>query len=263
MSIVINAWQLILLGALTLFPPLFMIAVPYIISKRLEEKLLHPMLGISAGILLGLVFFDILPESNELTSDLKINAIYFSIAVLAGFFILTMIERFMLSKGITHGHDADGVKIKPFGTLGISALVVHGFMDGFVIPISLSASIPLGLIVTIAMVIHQIPDSFAAMSMSLAAGYTKKQTVKYVCITALDTPLGILIGVCALLGSNAVGFESTIVLLSLGFSAGTFLFVSAADLIPELQHSSKSMSVLLFILLGIAIIFGLTQLLPA
>ena len=263
MTIAINALQLILLGALTLFPPLLIIAVPYIFSKQTEEKLLHPMLGISAGILLGLVFFDILPESNDLTSDLKINPIYFSIAVLTGFLVLTMIERYMINKGITHGHDADGLKIKPFGTLGVSALVVHGFMDGFVIPISLSASTTLGLIVTIAMVIHQIPDSFAAMSMSLAAGYTKKQTAKYVCFTALDTPFGILIGVCALLGSNAVGFGSILVLLSLGFSAGTFIFVSAADLIPELQHSSKSMSVILFILLGFVIIFGLTQLLPA
>lgn len=263
MNIVMNVWQLILLMALTLFPPLFMILVPYIISKRLEEKLLHPMLGISAGILLGLVFFDIFPESNRLVSDLKINSMFFSIAVLTGFFVLTMIERFMLSKGITHGHDADGIKIKPFGTLGVSALIVHGFMDGFVIPISLSVSSTLGLIVTIAMVIHQIPDSFAAMSMSLAAGYTKKQTAKYVCFTALDTPFGILIGVCVLLGSNAIGFGSILVLLSLGFSAGTFIFVSAADLIPELQHSSKSMSVILFILLGFIIIFGLTQLLPS
>jgi len=262
MGIVINVWQLVLLGALTLFPPLFIMIVPYI-SKSWEEKLLHPMLGTSAGILLGLVFFDIFPESNELIGDLKISPVYFSIAVLTGFFILTMIERFMLSKGTVQGHDADGIKIKPFGTLGVSALVIHGFIDGFVIPISLSASITLGLIVTIAMVIHQIPDSFAAMSISLAAGYTKKQTAKYILVTALDTPLGILIGVCALLGSNAVGFGSILVLLSLGFSAGTFIFISAADLIPELQHSSKSISVVLFILLGFVIIFGLTQLLPA
>jgi zinc transporter, ZIP family len=262
MGIAINVWQLVLLGALTLFPPLVILAVPYI-GKRWDEKLLHPMLGTSAGILLGLVFFDIFPESNELTGDLKISPVYFSIAVLTGFFILTLIERFMLSRGIVHGHDADGIQIKPFGTLGVSALVVHGFMDGFVIPISLSASITLGLIVAIAMVIHQIPDSFAAMSMSLAAGYNKKQTAKYVLITALDTPLGIIIGACALLGSNIAGFEGILVLLSLGFSAGTFIFVSAADLIPELQHSSKSISVVLFILLGFVIIFGLTQLLPA
>ena len=262
MGVAINFWQLALLGALTLFPPLVLVAVPYI-GKRLEDKLLHPMLGISAGILLGLVFFDILPEGFALADDLKVSAIYISVAVLAGFFVLTMVERYMLDKGMAHGHEADGVNIKPFGSLGVAALTVHGFMDGFVIPISLSASVQLGLVVAVAMTIHQIPDSFAALSMALSAGYGKKETAKYVLLTALDTPVGIIVGVIVLLGANAAGIAGILVLLSLGFSAGTFIFVSAADLIPELQHSSKSMSVALFILVGFVVIFILTQLLPA
>lgn len=260
----INVWQLVLLGLLTLFPPMLMMAVPYI-SRQWEEKLLHPMLGVSAGILFGLVFFDILPEGYKLTGDLRISPVYISVAVLTGFFVLTMVEMIILKKGggEIHGHDADGVKIKPFGSLGLVALSIHGLMDGFVIPISFSAGSKVGLVVAIAITIHQIPDSFAALSMALTAGLSKKKTAIYVLITSVDTPVGILIGVFVLLGANAVGLASLLVLLGLGFSAGTFIFVSAADLIPELQHSSKSMSVILFILLGFAIIFGLTKLLPA
>jgi zinc transporter ZupT len=252
---------LVILGALTLVPPLAMMAVPYL-SKRWSKKLLHPMLGISAGLLFGLVFLDILPEGNRLTDELKVSPIYLAVAVLAGFFVLTMVEQYMLRKNITHGHDVHGVKIKPFGTLGVAALSIHGFMDGFVIPIGLATSTKLGLVITLAMVVHQVPDSFTAVSMALAAGYTKKKAAMFVLVTAIDTPIGIIIGAFAFLGANAAGLANMLVLLSLGFSAGTFIFVSAADLIPELQHHSQSMRVVLFILVGFALVGILTQLLP-
>jgi zinc transporter ZupT len=253
---------LIILGALTLFPPLTMMAVPYL-RKRWAKRLLHPMLGISAGLLFGLVFLDILPEGFRLSNEMDLNLTFLGVAVLAGFFTLTIIEQYMLRKGLAHGHEAGGVKIKPFGTLGVAALSVHGFMDGFVIPIGLGASTKLGLVITIALVVHQIPDSFTAVSMALAAGYTKKKAAIFVLVTALDTPIGIVIGAIAYLGANAVGFANMLVLLSLGFSAGTFIFVSAADLIPELQHHSQSMKVTLFILVGFALVFALTMLIPA
>jgi len=257
-----NVLYLIIIGALTLFPPMTMMAVPYL-RKRWAKRLLHPMLGISAGLLLGLVFLDILPEGFALCDEMKMNTVFLGVPVLAGFFTLTIIEQYMLSKGLAHGHDAGGVKIKPFGTLGVGALSVHGFMDGFVIPIGLAISTRLGFVITIAMTIHQIPDSFTAVSMAMAAGYDKKKTAFFVFITAIDTHIGIVIGAITYLWANGSGIANTLVLLSLGFSAGTFIFVSAADLIPELQHHSQSMKVSLFILLGFAIVIVLTQLLPA
>jgi len=257
----IDIMLLVILGSLTLFPPLAMMAVPYL-QKRWAKKLLHPMLGISAGLLFGLVFLDILPEGFVLSDELKLSPIYIGVAVLAGFFTLTIIEQYMLSRGLAHGHDAGGVKIKPFGTLGIGALSVHGFIDGFVIPIGLAMSTKLGLVITIALIVHQIPDSFAAVSMALAAGYEKKKAAMFVLITAIDTPIGIVIGAITFVGANAAGLAGPLILISLGFSAGTFIFVSAADLIPELQHHSQSMKVSLFILVGFAMVFALTQLLP-
>ncbi len=256
-----NILYLILLGSLTLFPPLTMMAVPYL-RKRWAKKLLHPMLGISAGLLFGIVFLDILPEGFRLTDELGLNPSYLGISIMMGFFFLTIMEQYMLKRGIAHGHEAHGVKIKPFGTLGIGALSVHGFVDGFVIPIGLATSTKLGLVITLAMIIHQIPDSFAAVSMAMAAGYDKKKSAMFVLITALDTPIGIIIGAITYLGANLTGIANLLVLLSLGFSAGTFIFISAADLIPELQHQSQSMRVALFILVGFAMVVALTQLLP-
>lgn len=256
-----NVLYLIILGALTLFPPLTMMAVPYL-RKHWAKRLLHPMLGISAGLLFGIVFLDILPEGFLLTDQLNLNPAYLGISVMVGFFVLTILEQYMLKKGLGHGHEVHGVKIKPFGTLGIGALSVHGFVDGFVIPIGLATSTKLGLVITLAMTIHQVPDSFTAVSMAMAAGYDKKKSALFVLITALDTPIGIVIGAITYLGANLAGSANLLVMLSLGFSAGTFIFISAADLIPELQHHSQSMRVALFILVGFILVVALTQLLP-
>jgi len=261
MDVHLDIWQLVMLALLTLLAPLMLAAVPYI-GKRWQKKMMHPMLGISAGLLFGLVFLDIIPEGLELSTELGLSALYMSSAVLIGFFVLILIERFMLKKGMAHGHEADGVKIKPFGSLGIASLSVHGFMDGFAIPIGLSTSTELGLVITIALVIHQVPDAFAALSMAMAAGYNKKKTAMFVLLSAFDTPIGILFGVLALYLAGATGIVGILILLSLGFTAGTFVFVSAADIIPELQHSSQSMSVSLFIVVGFVAVFGLTMLLP-
>jgi len=252
---------LVILGALTLFPPLTMMAVPYL-GKRFSKRLLHPMLGISAGLLLGIVFLDIIPEGNRLTAELKASPMVFGVAILIGFFVLTVIEQYMLRKGMGHGHEAHGVKIKPFGTLGIAALTVHGLTDGFVIPIALASSTTLVLVITATMVIHQVPDSFTGVSMALAAGHTKKKAAMLTLITAVDTPIGIVFGALAYLGANATGLANWLVLLALGISAGTFIFVSAADIIPELQHHSQSMRVTLFILVGFAIVLAFTFMLP-
>jgi zinc transporter ZupT len=261
MDVHLDVWQLVMLWLMTLLAPLTLIALPYI-KKKWQKKMMHPMLGISAGLLFGLVFLDIIPEGLELSTDLGLSPMYMSTSVLIGFFVLVMIERYMMKKGMSHGHDANGVKIKPFGTLGIAALSVHGFMDGFVIPIGLSTSTELGIVITVALVAHQIPDSFAALSMAWAAGYNKKKTIIFVLISAFDTPIGMLFGVLALYLASATGVAGVLILLSLGFTAGTFVFVSAADIIPELQHSSQSMSVSLFIVVGFLAVFGLTLMLP-
>jgi zinc and cadmium transporter len=237
--------------------PLIIAAIP-MTGLKMSDRVLHFMLGLSAGILLSITFLDILPQAAKTGAIAEIPEVVVPLAVLGGFTVLLLVERHILAGEGVHGHlhEAEGQKIRPFGTLAISALGIHGLIDGLVIPLAFSAGATVGTVVTLAVAVHQIPDSVAALSVVLAAGGERRTAAKYVLITAIDTPIGIVLGVLFL------GMGQYIIPIGLAFAAGTFLFVSAADLIPELQHRSRSALVTLSILLGFVIVAGLSFFLP-
>lgn len=238
-------------AAVTGGTPLVILLIP-IARHRLSERVTHLMLGISAGILLGISLIDILPESLDLVRDDPQGARIVGLGAAVGFLALLLVERTLLAgRGRGHAHTENGQEIRPFGTLAMSALAIHGFVDGFVIPLGFEAGSIVGLVITLAVALHQIPDSFAAAAVSVAATRTRKAAMLFVLATAIDTPIGILFG-SLFLTASAVWLP-----FGLAFSAGTFLFVSAADLIPELQHRTRSLLVTLSIFggfLGVAAI---------
>ena len=248
--------QLAVLAAITGGTPIIIALLPAS-RRQLGERATHLMLGLSAGILLGISLVDIFPEAFEASVSAKVSPHLVSLGAAGGFFALLLIERVLIARGEAGSvHFENGRRIQPFGTLAMSALTVHGLLDGFVIPLGFAVSSQLGTVVAFAVAIHQIPDSFAAASVGLASNAGRKRVFAYVFVTAADTPIGIL------LGAIFTGVAANLIVVGLAFSAGTFIFVSAADLIPELQHRSRSSLVVGSILLGFAIVAALTIGLP-
>lgn len=256
---VTNLWPLAFWAAVTFATPLIFTLPPFI-KARASERVLHLMLGFSAGVLGSLAFVEILPEAFEFARDMEAPAIYVSIGVALGFFSLLIVERYLLGADEEHGghfHIHTEPVLDPrHGIMGVSALTIHGFMDGFVIPISFSVSPEVGLVVALAIVIHQIPDSFAALSLALNATSERGTRFLYVFLTAIDTPLGIAMGLAL------AGLGPHIIPVGLGFVAGTFVYVSATDLIPELRHRARSPLVILSMILGFSIIMMISLMVP-
>ncbi len=239
-------WALITGGT-----PLVLASVPFL-RRRISDSTTHLMLGFSAGILGGLATIDILPESFAAAAGtLPPQAV--PIGVGAGFFVLLLVERHLMRAAEGgHAHFENGRPIQPFGTLAVSALTLHGVVDGFVIPLGFELGDSVGTVIVLAVALHQIPDSFAALAVGLASRSDPRRVLAFVLATAIDTPLGIALGV-VFLGVGAAWLP-----IGLAFSAGTFLFVSAADLIPELQHRSRSLLVTASIVLGFAVVLALS-----
>lgn len=257
-ALLVSAWDMAYWALITFATPLIIAVLPFL-RIEISERVLHLMLGFSAGILGGVTFVDILPEAFAVARDMSLLPIYVPSGIGIGFFILLAAERYLLAtKEIHGGHfHIHGKPLDPSHALmGVSALTFHGFMDGFVIPVGFSAGPHVGLLVTLAVAIHQIPDSFAALSLALGSTDNKKQAFLYVLATAADTPIGILIGLLL------VGLGSFMVPLGLGLSAGTFIYVSASDLVPELQHEARSSLVIVSMALGFLLVMGLSLLLP-
>jgi len=253
------SWELVYWGLITFATPLIIAVLPFV-RINVSERMLHLMLGFSAGILGGVTFFDILPEAYTASQELSLLSVYVPVGVGLGFFILLVVERYLLSSKEIHGghFHIHGKPLDPaHGVMGVSALTFHGFMDGFVIPIAFSAGAEVGLVVTLAVAIHQIPDSFAALSLALGSTDNKKQAFLYVLTTAIDTPVGILMGILF------VGFGTFMIPLGLGLTAGTFIYVSASDLVPELQHEARSSLVVIWMALGFLLVMTLSLVLPA
>lgn len=236
--------------------PLVLATVP-LLRTRISDGTAHLMLGLSAGILLGLSLLNIIPESFEAAegSSLPPQAVPFGIAL--GFLALLLLERELIHRVSTHPiehghvHFENGRAIQPFGTLALGALMIHGLVDGFVIPLGFGVNTAVGTVIGLAVALHQIPDSFAALAVGIAATPDRKRWATFVLATAIDTPLGIALGVLFL------EMSTSFIAIGLAFSAGTFLFVSAADLIPELQHRARSALVTAMIVVGFAVVGAL------
>lgn len=256
---VISLWDMAYWGLITFATPLIIAVLPFL-KVKISERVLHLMLGFSAGILGGVTFVDILPEAFAVAKELSLLPIYVPTGIGIGFFILLIIERNLQTTEQEHGghfHIHGKLRDPKHGLMGISALTFHGFMDGFVIPIGFSAGPQVGIIVTLAVAIHQIPDSFAALSLALGSTDSRKQAFLYVLTTAADTPFGIIIGLLF------VGLGSYMVPLGLGLSAGTFIYVSATDLVPELQHQARSFLVIMSMVAGFVLVMALSIFLPS
>jgi zinc transporter ZupT len=257
--VITEVWDLVFWAAVTFVTPLIIALLP-LFKVQISERMLHLMLGFSAGILGGVTFVDILPEAFDFARAMSLPSLYVSLGFAIGFFILLVIERYLLVTEEIHGGHFH-IHGKPVfdpnhGVMGVSALAFHGFMDGFVIPAGFSAGAEVGTIVTLAIAIHQIPDSFAALSLAITSTNSRRQAMLSVLVTAADTPVGIGIGFFL------VGLGNFMIPLSLGLCAGTFIYVSAVDLIPELQHRSRSPVVVLSMIIGFLLVAVLSSLLP-
>ena len=243
-------WPLLLMWALVTFVTPIVVAFVPLARRRIGERAIHVMLGLSAGLLLGITFLDILPESFGSLGEN--DPMLIASGLFSGFFVLFLVEYFLLhGEGEGH-HFGQGPTRKPFGALAIGALVFHGTLDGFVIPLGFALGGAAGTVITLAIAIHQVPDSVAAVSVALGAGYDRHQAARFVLISALDTPIGIGLGLLF------VGAAATFLPFALAFAAGTFLFVAAVDLIPELQHRGRSALVAGMILAGFVLVAVLT-----
>ncbi len=254
----VSPWDMAYWALITFATPLIIAVLPFL-RVQISERMLHLMLGFSAGILGGVTFADILPEAFAIAKEMSLLSIYVPSGIGVGFFILLIVERYLLATQEIHGghFHIHGKPLDPsHGLMGVSALTFHGFMDGFVIPVGFSAGPDVGIIVTLAVAIHQIPDSFAALSLALGSTDNKKQSFLYVLATAADTPIGILVGLLF------VGLGNFVIPLGLGVAAGTFIYVSATDLVPELQHEARSPLVVLSMALGFLLVMGLSLFLP-
>ena len=210
-------------------------------EKRLNEILI-PLIGFSAGGLIGGAFLHLLPEALEQTES---QAVF-------SYLILGFIFFFILEKYLHWRHCHNGIcTIHTFTYLNIIGDGVHNFTDGLVMGASFLVSINFGLITTLMIILHEIPQEIGDFGVLVYGGFTKFKALYFNFLIALTCVLGAIAGY--FISVNVKDFS----VFLLPFTAGGFIYIGACDLVPELHKQpdlKKSVSSLLTFLCGIVFI---------
>lgn len=215
-------------------------------ALRYKHKL-HLVLGFTAGVLLAVVSFDILPEITELTGKLNVEPIQPMIALVAGFLIFHILEKLLLihhsqeDKYADHKHPAVGV-------LSALALAGHAFLDGVGIALGFKISPSVGFLIATAVISHNFADGLNTISLALVNKNKISRAIILLLIVALAPVVGTILGGFLTLSDN-------ILLLYLGFFAGFLLYIGASEILPEAHSKHSSVGTILMTILGVILIF--------
>lgn len=212
-------------------------------ALKFKDKL-HLILGFSAGTVLAVVFFDLLPESIELGHNFySINLITTLMAI--GFAIFMILDRTMQ----IHHHQDDNCQNKEHtGFHGATALCFHSFLDGLGIGLAFQASLSVGIIVAVAVLVHDFSDGINTVNYILKNQGSKKTVLFWLTIDALAPVLGVISTFFITVSQNTLG-------LFLAIFAGFFLYIGASDLLPESHHKHPTVMTTIMTILGMLVLY--------
>lgn len=220
-------------------------------KEEIFRKYIPLFISVAVGALLGDAFIHLIPEAFADAEEMDTVGLLIIVGVLS-FFVLEKILHWH-----HHGEDLNETEIHPVGRLVLISDGVHNFLDGVIIAASFAVSLPLGFATTLAVMLHEIPQEVGDFAVLLHAGYTKRRAL---CLNFLSA-------LCALFGAVTfflIGeFATSLTDLFVPLTAGGFIYIAVADLIPELHKSEPgrgSVYQFMAVLFGIAIMLGLTYL---
>lgn len=212
--------------------------VAMLAKRDLVKKHISSLTAFAAGVLIAISILDLIPEAFELG-----EANMVSMSILMGVIGLFVLEK--MSVWFHHHHEPHGSSPEIVGVFLGDTL--HNFIDGIAIGAAFLISIPAGIATAVAVGMHELPQEIADFSLYIKSGMSRQKTLLLNVASSLTTLLGSL-GIY-FMGAVVEGLEVYV----LGIAAGMFLYISLADLIPELHedHGRKNKTQLFIFLLGI------------
>lgn len=212
---------------------------------------LHRILGFTAGVLLGVVAFDLLPEIMNLVQSTKTDPIIPMVALVVGFLTFHVIEKLTLIHA-AHEEAEYGHRLPQIGLVSALALSAHSFFDGIGIGLAFQVNPTVGLAVATAVIAHDFSDGLNTVTLMLVNRNTTAKTVALLLLDA-TTPL---------LGAASTLFfhlSDQNLLIYLGFFVGFLLYIGASDILPEAHAHHSSRLTLALTILGTVFIFLVTR----
>ena len=204
-----------------------------IVALRSRDRL-HLILGFSAGVLLGVIAFDLLPEVADVSGHTGVSMRWYMVAFAGGFLALHVLER---AVAMHHAHEQEyaGHRHDPsLGVVSALALSAHSFMDGFAIGIGFQAGTMIGVLVATAVIAHDFCDGLNTVSVMRIHGARRRSAQAMLALDAIAPLIGAAVG-------GFVAVPDGILGAYLAFFAGFLLYIATGDILPEAHtlHPSR------------------------
>ncbi len=232
------------------FATFFSTAIGGLFAIRFQDRL-YLIMSFTAGVLLGVVFFDILPQIVERVYVNHLEPIHAMGAVVVGFMLFHILEKVIL---IHHGHEEDYVHHQhpQVGVFSALALIGHSFMDGVGVGLGFQVSASVGVLVALAVISHDFTDGMNTVTLMLLHKNTPSKSKWFLLLDAIAPVLGAL-------SMFWLKVPQQFLVLYLGFFAGFLLYIGASDILPEAHSRESSYQKIALTIAGVLFIFMITR----
>lgn len=216
-----------------------------------NSKKLHLIMSLTAGVLVGVVFFDLMPEIFSISKQYNLDITASLIFIVIGFLVIHILEKFALIHSMHEEEYADH-RHPTIGLISASGLSFHSFLDGVGIGLGFQVSTHIGLIVAVAVIAHDFSDGLNTVTLMLSHKNSSKRAAFLLLVDAITPILGVL-------STFLLSIPTNILTLYLGFFAGFLLYIGASDLLPEAHSRHSSFKMLALTVTGVVFIFLVTR----
>lgn len=219
------------------------------VALRLRDRL-HLILGFGAGAVVSVAFFDLLPEAIELSSGHhSVSTVTMVVGI--GFLLYLLLDRLLL---LGHAHaDGEPHRGHVHGRVGRSrlragSLSLHSLLDGIGMGLAFQVSPAVGLVVGLAILAHDFSDGINTVNVIVRDGGDRRTALRWLLLDALAPVLGVAATFLFSASEESLG-------LLMALFGGFFLYIGAADLIPESHHAHPTFWTTFMTLVGALVLF--------
>ncbi|MCA9308005.1 ZIP family metal transporter [candidate division WWE3 bacterium] len=223
----------------------FLGALSLLFKARDTARLIHLLVALAAGTLLGDTFLHLMPEGVESMEP----STFFGV-VLFSYVVFFLIEKIIHWH---HCHEGD-CDIHSYGYMSLLGDGIHNFIDGIILAVAFVSSPYLGVITTFAIALHEIPQELGDFAILIKSGFSKKRALFLNFGAALLSVIGGIVGYFAIISANGL------VLYLLPLASGALLYISTTDLVPELRFEKSPTEIaenFAMFCLGISLMYAL------
>lgn len=231
------------------FLTLVSIVVGGLVTKKFRDRL-GILAGFSAGTLIGVSFFDLIPAGIEIHRIEGMEKVF--IPVVIGFVFLYVIERYINIHYHCEENVCKNIRHKHSGWIGSTEIVVHSIVDGMAIGLSFQQSLHTGLLVSVAVICHSFSHGINIMTAMLSAGNSLKHSLQMLAMDAVAPFIGVCLSLILTIPESVLGYV-------LPFFAGSFIYLGASELLPRAHEETPPGIAVLSVLAGLIVLFLLTR----